>query len=89
MPESLAKTSSQIKMMDDVGVRTLLKFKVILQRGDLFILALYKLTRLYKEPLICYKVRFDPFFFLSVRNMSRQACYRITVNDLKRTDEAY
>lgn len=63
MPESLAKTSSQIKMMDDVGVRTLLKFKVILQRGDLFILALYKLTRLYKGPLICYKVRFDPFFF--------------------------
>lgn len=76
-------------MMDDVGVRTLLKFKVILQRGDLFILALYKLTRLYKGPLIFYKVRFDPFFFLSVRNMSRQACYRITVNDLKRTDEAY
>lgn len=50
-------------MMDDVGVRTLLKFKVILQRGDLFILALYKLTRLYKGPLICYKVRFDRIFF--------------------------
>lgn len=36
-------------MIDDVRVRTLLEFKVILQKGDLFILALYKLTQLHKS----------------------------------------
>lgn len=53
-----AKSSSQIKMMDDVGVRMLLRFKVILQGGDLFIPTLYRLVQLYKGLLILYKAKF-------------------------------
>ncbi len=45
-------------MMDGVGVRMLLGFKVILQRGDLFIPTLYRLIQLYKGLLILYKAKF-------------------------------
>lgn len=47
--------------MDDVGVGMLLRFKVILQRGNLFIPTLYRLIQLCGAPLMVYKVWFGDF----------------------------
>ncbi len=60
--------------MDDVGVSMLLRFKVKLQRGDLFIPTLCRLTQLYGRDSDSSKskVCFGLVFFLSIRKVSTE-----------------